>query len=209
MIGLGHPTAKGLRNKAFPHYDDCVAIFGRDRATGLGAETTADAVEEIGDSVDDDSAGANKGTETPTLGTMEDVDGSIGATGATGATSRKSGAHKRARSSDGTDELVEQLAGIKNIYQDSMQEMMTFFRKEYEGIDRRLGLPQVLEELEGFSVDEIIKVGAYMSKDPTKVDYFFALNPSRRSAYVKILLEECNPSYRPSFAHVGSGNHGF
>ncbi|XVF56507.1 hypothetical protein PTKIN_Ptkin06aG0126700 [Pterospermum kingtungense] len=96
-----HPNAKGLRNKAFPHYDNCAAIFRRDRATRLGVETAADAVEEIGDSVDDDSAGANKGTETPIVGTMEEVDG------LTGATSRKTGAHKRARSSDGTDELVE------------------------------------------------------------------------------------------------------
>ncbi|XVF69455.1 hypothetical protein PTKIN_Ptkin11bG0083500 [Pterospermum kingtungense] len=63
--------------------------------------------------------------------------------------------------------------------------------------------------MEGFAVDEIIKVEAYMSKDPTKVDYFFALNPSRRSTYVKILLEECCPSYRPSFDHFGSDDHGF
>ncbi|XVF86513.1 hypothetical protein PTKIN_Ptkin18bG0046900 [Pterospermum kingtungense] len=133
---------------------------------------------------------------------MKDVDGS---TGATSATIRKIGA----RSSDGTDQLVEHLADIKNIYQDSMQEMMTFFRKEYKEIDTRLSLPQVLEELEGFSVDEIIKVGTYMSKDPTKVDYFFALNSSCRSAYVKILLEECCPSYCPSFDHFRSGDHGF
>ncbi|XVF69442.1 hypothetical protein PTKIN_Ptkin11bG0082000 [Pterospermum kingtungense] len=30
-----HPNAKGLRNKTFPHYDDCATIFGRDRATRL------------------------------------------------------------------------------------------------------------------------------------------------------------------------------
>ncbi|XVF54752.1 hypothetical protein PTKIN_Ptkin05aG0206600 [Pterospermum kingtungense] len=170
-----HPNAKGLRNKAFPHYDECAAIFGRDKATGLGAETAADAVEKIGDSVDDDSTGAEKEAETLVVGTMEDVDGSTvatSATSATGATSRKTGAHKIARSSDRTDELVEQLAGIKYIYLDSMQEMMNFFRKEYEGIDRRLRLPQVLEELEAFSVDEIIKVGAYRSNDPTKVVTF-------------------------------------
>ncbi|XVF57243.1 hypothetical protein PTKIN_Ptkin06aG0189100 [Pterospermum kingtungense] len=111
-----HPNAKGLRNKALPHYDDCAVIFGRDRATRLGAETTADAVEQIGDSVDDDLVGVEKETEPPAVGTMEDVDGS------TGATSKKTGSYKRARNSDETDELVEQLAGIKNIYQDSMQE---------------------------------------------------------------------------------------
>ncbi|XVF48092.1 hypothetical protein PTKIN_Ptkin03bG0163400 [Pterospermum kingtungense] len=122
-----HRNAKGLRNKAFPNYDDYVAIFGSDRATRLGAEIVADAVEKIGDSADDDSAEVEKETKTPAIGTIDDVDGS---TGATGASSRRTEAHKRERSSDGTDELVEQLAGIKNIYQDSMQEMMTFFRKE-------------------------------------------------------------------------------
>ncbi|XVF49148.1 hypothetical protein PTKIN_Ptkin03bG0245100 [Pterospermum kingtungense] len=39
-----HPSAKGLRNKTFPHFDDFIIIFGKDRATGEGAETTADAV---------------------------------------------------------------------------------------------------------------------------------------------------------------------
>ncbi|XVF81134.1 hypothetical protein PTKIN_Ptkin15bG0132100 [Pterospermum kingtungense] len=201
-----HPNAKGLMNTAFPHYDDCATIFGRDRATGLGAETAGDAVEQIRDSADDDSTGAKKKNETLVVGTMEDVHGS---TGATSATSKRIGSHKSAMSSDGTNELVEHLAGIKNIYEDSMQDMRTFFWKEYEGIDKRLALPQAIEEMEGFVVDEIIKVEAYMSKDPTKLDYFFALNPSRRSAYVKILLEECCPSYRPSFDHFGSGDHGF
>ncbi|XVF54502.1 hypothetical protein PTKIN_Ptkin05aG0185400 [Pterospermum kingtungense] len=118
-----HPNAKGLRNKAFPHYDDCATIFGRDRTTGLGAETTVDAVERIRDIIDNDSTRGEKENETPVVGTMKDVNGS---TGATGATSRRTGSHKRARSSDETDELVEHLVGIKNIYQDSMQEIMTF-----------------------------------------------------------------------------------
>ncbi|KAG6506389.1 hypothetical protein ZIOFF_031712 [Zingiber officinale] len=42
-----HPTAVGLRNKEFPHLDDLMSMWGEDRATGVGAETPADAVEEI------------------------------------------------------------------------------------------------------------------------------------------------------------------
>ncbi|KAK9274486.1 hypothetical protein L1049_021734 [Liquidambar formosana] len=36
-----HPTARGLRNKPFPHYDTLLEIFGKDRANGLGATTPA------------------------------------------------------------------------------------------------------------------------------------------------------------------------
>ncbi|KAG6476592.1 hypothetical protein ZIOFF_065837 [Zingiber officinale] len=42
-----HPAAIGLRNKKFPHLDDLMFVWGKDRATGAGAETPADAVEEI------------------------------------------------------------------------------------------------------------------------------------------------------------------
>ncbi|KAK8490605.1 hypothetical protein V6N11_038063 [Hibiscus sabdariffa] len=42
-----HPTAAGLRNKPFSFFDDLVQIFGKERATGTAAETTADAVENL------------------------------------------------------------------------------------------------------------------------------------------------------------------
>lgn len=32
-----HKDAKGLRNKYFPHYNALIEIFGKDRATGEGA----------------------------------------------------------------------------------------------------------------------------------------------------------------------------
>ncbi|XP_044477557.1 uncharacterized protein At2g29880-like [Mangifera indica] len=42
-----HPNAKGLRHKPFPHYDSLVIVFGKDRATGAGAEIATDVVEEL------------------------------------------------------------------------------------------------------------------------------------------------------------------
>ncbi|KAG6502999.1 hypothetical protein ZIOFF_035288 [Zingiber officinale] len=42
-----HPAAVGLRNKEFPHLNDLMSMWGKDRATGVGAETPADAVEDI------------------------------------------------------------------------------------------------------------------------------------------------------------------
>ena len=51
----------------------------------------------------------------------------------------------------------------------------------------RLGLFSALEEIERFSIDEIIKVGEYISKDAHKVDYFFAL-PNGYHDYVGVEL---------------------
>ncbi|XP_061345434.1 uncharacterized protein LOC133291230 [Gastrolobium bilobum] len=39
-----HPTAKGLYNKPFPHYDILGSIFGKDAATGGNAETMGQSV---------------------------------------------------------------------------------------------------------------------------------------------------------------------
>ncbi|XVF78391.1 hypothetical protein PTKIN_Ptkin14bG0128200 [Pterospermum kingtungense] len=39
-----HPNAKGLRGKTFPFYDELGSVFGKDRATGAGAESATDAV---------------------------------------------------------------------------------------------------------------------------------------------------------------------
>ncbi|TYK15304.1 retrotransposon protein [Cucumis melo var. makuwa] len=37
-----HPVAKGLLNKSFPHYDERLYVFGKDRATGGRAKSFAD-----------------------------------------------------------------------------------------------------------------------------------------------------------------------
>ena len=43
----GHPDAKGLRNKRFPHFDDLALVFGKDRASGDRAQHATDATEEL------------------------------------------------------------------------------------------------------------------------------------------------------------------
>ena len=46
---LDSPNAKGSRNKPFPHFDDFVIIFGKDKAIGKGVETASDVVEKDND----------------------------------------------------------------------------------------------------------------------------------------------------------------
>ncbi|XP_031259155.1 uncharacterized protein LOC116117259 [Pistacia vera] len=48
-----HPFARALRHKPWMHYDSFVAIYGKDRANGAGAETATDVVEDLdNDNVD-------------------------------------------------------------------------------------------------------------------------------------------------------------
>ncbi|KAG6479961.1 hypothetical protein ZIOFF_063438 [Zingiber officinale] len=42
-----HPIAIGLRNKEFPHFDELMSMWGKDRATGAGAETLTNVIKEI------------------------------------------------------------------------------------------------------------------------------------------------------------------
>lgn len=38
-----HPSARGLRNRPFPHYDELAIVFGKDRATGGRAHAPTEA----------------------------------------------------------------------------------------------------------------------------------------------------------------------
>ncbi|XVF53717.1 hypothetical protein PTKIN_Ptkin05aG0120900 [Pterospermum kingtungense] len=190
-----HPNAKGLKNKPFPHFENFVIIFGRDRATGAGAETTADAVEGESDDNDDEFLDeTNNECETGEREhTIKDMEAS------SGAISRRS--IKRARSSDGTYELVQQLADFRATCKETFQEIKgiaSFFKKEADGADRMFALPAALDEIIGFFEDELTKVGTYISKDQRRVDFFFALPKERRPGFLRQQLNECSP-YHSSF----------
>ncbi|XVF43026.1 hypothetical protein PTKIN_Ptkin02bG0007400 [Pterospermum kingtungense] len=197
-----HLNAKGLKNKLFPHFDNFVIIFGRDSATGAGVETAADAVE--GESEDDDEFLDEMNNECETSErehTVKDMKAS------SGATNRRS--IKRAGSSDGTYELVQQLADFRATYKETFQEIKgipSFFKNEAERADRMFALPATLDEIIGFSEDELTKVGTYISKDQRKVDFFLALPKECRPGFVRQQLDECSP-YNPFFDQFPSGHH--
>ena len=71
-------------------------------------------------------------------------------------------------------------------------------KSKAEETDMRFSLFSKLKEVEGYSRDEFIIVGQYISKDSYKVDHFFALPNEYKKDYIRLQLNECNP-YRPSF----------
>ncbi|XVF78502.1 hypothetical protein PTKIN_Ptkin14bG0139300 [Pterospermum kingtungense] len=67
-----------------------------------------------------------------------------------------------------------------------------------------------LQELEGFTCIQLVKVGAYISKDEWKVQYFFALPKESRIEFVKLQFQEIAPSaYHPSFDNFPSSHDGY
>ena len=76
---------------------------------------------------------------------------------------------------------------FKKTYQEAIQEIKgidSFSRKKLKRIDRRLALFLELKEVEGYSNDELILVGKYISKDSYKVNYFFDLPKKYRRDYI-------------------------
>ena len=83
---------------------------------------------------------------------------------------------KKAKSSDHSSDLVEQLVSFQKAYKMATKEIKGiayFFKKKAKKTNMRLSLFSKLKEVEGYSKDEIIMVGQYISKDSYKVDYFF------------------------------------
>ncbi|VVA26458.1 PREDICTED: At2g29880 [Prunus dulcis] len=68
-----HNSAKGLRNKPFPHYDTLVEVFGKDRANGKGAEGPAEVIEDLTDNNTFNFEGDGLGDMASTLRSFVDM----------------------------------------------------------------------------------------------------------------------------------------
>ena len=92
--------------------------------------------------------------------------------------------------------MVEQLFNFQKAYEEATQEIKgitSFFKNEAKGINMRLSLFSDLKEVKGYSWDEHIMVGKYISKDSYKVDYFFTLPKKYRRDYIWLQLIETIP----------------
>uniref|UniRef100_A0A2N9JAE0 Uncharacterized protein n=1 Tax=Fagus sylvatica TaxID=28930 RepID=A0A2N9JAE0_FAGSY len=145
------PSAAGLRNKSFPHYDDLAHVFGKDRAIGFSAEGPSD----MAQTVNREEAEKNED--------LDDTDDSLASTqGPPIATSLASTQGPPvARSSDNPS--VDNLSNMGKVYEgatESMKKLAETFKHEADGADRRM---KVHEELifagGGLTDEEIVKVG--------------------------------------------------
>ncbi|KAG6537396.1 hypothetical protein ZIOFF_002486 [Zingiber officinale] len=198
-----HPAVVGLRNKEFPHLDDLMFVWGKDRATGVGAETPADAVEEINlcdeetnifECEIDEHAEFHKDEEYVREETkkseMETQD-------LVCPSNNKATIRKKKRKSDYVlGDLVGEISKYVTVItkaNEEMKEISTYFKKQTENSDRKMRIYDELMELSDFSQQKIMDVGKYILKDDHKVDNFFALSKAFRREYVMKQLSKINP----------------
>ncbi|XVF74950.1 hypothetical protein PTKIN_Ptkin13bG0150700 [Pterospermum kingtungense] len=196
-----HPSAKGLRNKTFPHFDDFIIIFGKDRATGECAKTTADAMEASDRNEQDEFEDDNHDLEGEKESNFVTAEGSNCHTSTTPISARAELRRKRSRSSDGFSELVDQIKMFEAAYKKTAEEIngiATFFKQETDASEKRVKIFSEIMHLEGFTKDELLTVEEYISKEKHKVDFFIALPAEFRRDFIVKQLNECCP-YRPSF----------
>ncbi|KAK8562280.1 hypothetical protein V6N12_010364 [Hibiscus sabdariffa] len=196
-----HPTAAGLRNKPFPFFDDLVQIFGKERATGSAAETTADAVENLVmedntflDALNVEDEGV-KDSES-----IEEIGASNCQASVTATMKRDVSSKKRRRSDDGLFDLVEVMGKVGTAYQKTAESIAAFFKTEAQGNDRRMSIFDEIMKIENLSKDDMLAAGEYISKEAHKVDFFFSLPKDFKKDYVLKQLRERN-LYQPS-SHI-------
>ncbi|XP_038973988.1 uncharacterized protein LOC120105506 [Phoenix dactylifera] len=195
-----HPNAQGMRNKPFPHFEDLTNIFGRDRATGMGAEAPADAVEKIemeeqqypytspaineSQEADSNFVGQNVNMNTPQTATHTEV------AGPSRPTRTKKARHEALEVvRDLTSEMTK-VVGMMAAAGDHIEKLAQCFKHESETADRRMTVVSEVMKVQGLSQSEILKVGKKIAMDPLETDYFFSLPDDYRRAYVLTLCSE-------------------
>ncbi|KAL4604293.1 hypothetical protein ACB092_10G182900 [Castanea dentata] len=176
----GHPDAKGLRNKRFPHFDDLALVFGKDRASGDRAQHAIDATEEqkknagVGEINGNDSGSQ---TQIPNQGS-----------------SSKNLNKKRPRSNDELIEtLMETMKDFGKKYEETNGHMATIascFKIESEEAERRMKVFNELLKIEGLSISKRIKVGELLTADTRKCAFFYSLPGDVRYDYVIQVLTD-------------------
>ena len=158
--------AKGWRNKPFPMYERLANIFGKDRATGKGAEAPADMVENMNleaEEETDDSRSVNQNLSSPR------------------------GRRKRSRSDD--DGMKEIATKFKTMFEHSIEQM----RLMVQGTTNDKELAKELKSM-GLSVDDQLDVLTYMLKKPEYVATFKSIDGEIREAFVTRVLREVRSS---------------
>ncbi|OAY79345.1 hypothetical protein ACMD2_13137 [Ananas comosus] len=81
-----HPNAGGLRGKSFPYFEELSIVFGKDRTTGIAAESPADAIANIeGEETNQRASAQNPNVEMA----IADESSGLGPTNTSAGQSRK------------------------------------------------------------------------------------------------------------------------
>ncbi|XP_062103796.1 uncharacterized protein LOC133814909 [Humulus lupulus] len=186
-----HPNAKGIRNRPFPHYEDLVTVFGKDRANGQGAMGFSETVDEIDKEVDNDA-----NSEFDPLSPIDDLTGNATNnhtnTAATSAQSSKK-SRKRSRNEDPLVEVltdtVKKFGDIQTVAGDSIRRIADCFEFETEGATRRMKVFDELKQIDGLTNEQRVKAGKLLVQNQAYIDFLFTLDDEFKLGFILGLFE--------------------
>ncbi|CAA0820421.1 Unknown protein [Striga hermonthica] len=187
-----YSKAKGLRNKPWPFYSDWVDIFGKDRATGEGAEGFADAVQEVLSNTGDDAPTQNVRRGGVGLA-FETNDNEIESSSPQGVESSASGKGKRVgkrkRVKDVEVEVVGLLSTLCEKADQRWGQMVERIGVQHDAKEQRKVLYEALKKIPMLSTEQKFIVTKYFCKNKEEMDVFFSVDEDEKASMVKMILE--------------------
>ncbi|XP_061351122.1 uncharacterized protein LOC133296192 [Gastrolobium bilobum] len=204
-----HPTAKGLYNKPFPHYNVLGNIFGKDVATGSHSVGADDVIREMErDPALYDASGTPfddyielSGDYIPTLvadPAMPDIpaeDVVAPSSPVSNVTARKG--KKRQRSEDPFGlEMVDVMKDLTQTYRkssDSIDKLVSCFQHQADGNNRRMSIMDEIEKYDYLTDPQMVHIGVQLGRDSNLTDIFMQCSDEKRKHILAGLLANFDP----------------
>ncbi|KAL5545066.1 hypothetical protein UlMin_008850 [Ulmus minor] len=146
-----HPSAKGLRNKPFPYYEELGLAFGKDRANGQGTMGFSETVDEI-----DKEIGDEQDNDFDPFAPLDELNGNanMSSTNIPSTQTCKKG-NKRSRNEDPIvgvlKDSVSRFNNIQTKASDSIRLLANCFKFEADVATRRMKVFDELKKIEGLT----------------------------------------------------------
>ncbi|KAL5579399.1 hypothetical protein UlMin_011841 [Ulmus minor] len=181
-----HPTANGLRNKPFPHYDELGIVFGKDRANRQGAMGISKMVDEIDKETEDTQ---EVGFDT-LFNQFEDLDGNATESPTTTRSTQSSKrTKKRSQSGDALAEIVKQFGSMYAAAGANIGRITNCFQHEDDSTKRRMKLFDELKKVDGLTNAEQVKAGELLVTNQATIDYIFTLDDEFKLKFLLQMFE--------------------
>ncbi|KAG8386295.1 hypothetical protein BUALT_Bualt03G0134200 [Buddleja alternifolia] len=180
------PSARLMRYKSWPFYREWCEVFGKDRATGEGAEDIAEAVGGLmnDENQEEDLVGkeANQqenAGETETTSVNENAGSS---------SSKKIGKRKR-NVVDYQDTVVDFLGAFVENSKDRLGDIARNLSLEYDISLKQREVFKIVENMEGLNEEEKLIASQMLVKNSDDLMLFFSLPAERKIKYVRMKLD--------------------
>ena len=168
-----------MRNKPFPLFDRLGYIFGKDRATGVAAETVADALEDL-DAEINENISLDENTPAPF-------------TNQASPTNINHNKRKRKRSSDGLNTGMQEMASVFKTFVESNNKNFEAFNDNLRANCLAKNRKDVLEELNkitSLTATNRVFLVRKIAERADYVDIFLSMSNEERLEFVAQLFEE-------------------